>query len=130
MKTLYELPSARIKIDADLKILQLRFRGVLDEVSYRDLMIRLIELIRENNIRGLLVDARDSVMKNAENLDLLLDNEKEGISKVPLKKVARLISDDIAFEARIQRLYGEGLLGNVKLKFFTEKNAALSWLKS
>jgi len=83
--------------------------------------------------RYMLIDASTTVFKKQTPDKAIMDYFVQVISATPIKKVARLVSDNASFESKVlfQKLNYEAALHLAfNYQFFTDKAEALSWLNA
>lgn len=135
-RVLFQYQSLIIKHDTEKKLLCLNWEDdVIDEV-YAEVMKMLYQYTRELDVELWIIDASGAY--NFQSLakfgiPLFLDTKlkPELLAKVlkrtKLKKIARVVSQDIAFEAKMNAFIMQKQLP-VRCAFFATEASAVEWL--
>ena len=133
---LYQYQSLIIKHDIEKKLLCLNWEDDVIEEVYADVMKMLYQYTRELDVELWIIDASGAFNFQSlatYGLPLFLDTKlkPELLAKVlkrtKLKKIARVVSQDIAFEAKINTFIMQRQLP-VRCAFFATEASAVEWL--
>ncbi len=135
-KVLYQYQSFIIKHDTEKKLLCLHWEEDVVEEVYADVMKMLYQYTRELDVELWIIDASGAY--NFQSLatygiPLFLDSKltpdllAKVLKKTKLKKIARVVSQDIAFEAKINTFIMQKQLP-VRCAFFATEASAVEWL--
>lgn len=92
-------------------------------------MTRFMRLTHELQAEAWLIDASDSEDIDLEVAELKLQEISEVLKNTRLRKVARVISPDLLFEAKLNAVCCQTYEG-ILYRFFTTEFDALLWLRS
>ena len=135
-QVLYQYQSLCIKHDTEKKLLCLNWEDDVIDAVYSDVLKMLYQYTRELDVELWIIDASGAY--NFQSLatygfPLFFDPKlsPEVLAKVlkrtKLKKIARVISQDIAFEAKINAFILQRQLP-VRCGFFATEASAVEWL--
>ena len=135
-RVLFQYQSLIIRHDTEKKLLCLHWEDDVIEEVYADVMKMLYQYTRELDVELWIIDASGAY--NFQSLatygiPLFFDTKlkPELLAKVlkrtKLKKIARVVSQDIAFEAKINAFIMQKQLP-VRCAFFATEASAVEWL--
>lgn len=135
-RVLYQYQSLSIKHDTEKKLLCLNWEDDVTDEVYAEVLKKLYQFTRDLEIELWIIDASGAY--NFQSLatygfPLFFDQKVDPdmlakvLSRTKLKKIARVISQDIAQEAKINTFIMQRQLP-VRCAFFATEASAVEWL--
>src|SRR5688572_1660287 len=125
--TLYHHDSVKIKYDKDKCLLSLSWIDDAIDNVFMEVVQKMYEFTQELEIELWLIDASHAFGIKTWDNSWKCDIVSLALDKTKLRKIARVVSHDIAYEAKINTFTGNCTM-NVKTNFFSEEQAACNWL--
>jgi hypothetical protein len=127
----FEQPFLTIRHDEEQNILLTDWRGQVSSEQFRDGIRKIMDVIQQQNIRLWLSNSRN--MNALSITDQRWTNEffVEALVQSPLKKVARVISDEIMHQLVINNMIehaADNNLVTIEINQFADSEAAIKWL--
>jgi hypothetical protein len=125
--TLYHHDSVKIKYDKDQSLLSLSWVDDAIDNVFMEVVQNMYKFTKELEIELWLIDASHAFGIKTWDNNWKCESVSFALEKTKLRKIARVVSHDIAYEAKINAFSG-ACKTDVKINFFSEEQAACNWL--
>ncbi|HSI91321.1 MAG TPA: hypothetical protein VK927_09410 [Adhaeribacter sp.] len=129
MDVLYNFEASVIKFDNYYKVLHLSWDDFPLAEAFDEVVRELIRLSQELKAEAWLIDASQSLNLDEEELAVKARHFEEILRQTPVRKIARVISSNIFYEARLNSLKQQSQT-QIAFRFFNSEQAALAWLQA
>jgi hypothetical protein len=127
LNTLYHHDTVKIQYDKDKSLLTLSwFDDAIDNV-FMEVVRKMYELTLDLDIEMWLIDASHAFAVKTWDQTWKCEAINLALEPTHLRKIARIISHDIAYEAKINT-FTQACSLKIKTKFFTDEEGAFNWL--
>ncbi len=125
--TLYERDTVKIEFDENRKLLKLSwFDHAIDNI-FMEVIKEMYRLTVDLGIELWLLDASHAFGVKTWDNNWKCEVVTSALANTKLRKIARVVSQDIAYEAKINA-FSDACIFNVKKQFFTTEESACNWL--